>query len=378
MVQYSQIVTANASALLLLLLLKFHMNRQAKISSLLDVRLLSVMINLTMFQCVFDTLVFWIDGKMFPMAIALNYIGNILYFVLNVTSSYLWTLFTEYKLNSDSARVKKLALVMAVPLILCTVLLASTPFNGFVFTVTDDNVYTRTGFNFLFPIALVAFNLLFGTIRVYIHRRNKGKYMILPAVYYITPVAIAVTIQSLNYGISLTYIGITIGLVGVYLSTQSDSAYIDQLCGVYNRRYYNDYIRAFYNSKTKNSAIIGVLIDMDNFKPINDKFGHDVGDEALMQFSSVLRNHMNNSGFIVRYGGDEFILITKQSEQVAEKVVADISKELDEINASGKNRFVLEFSYGIASTTANSSSEEFLQTMDSRMYEMKKERKIGR
>lgn len=360
------------------MLIKLHMNSQSKISSLLDVRLLSAMINLTMFQCVFDTVVFWIDGKMFPMAIALNYIGNILYYVLNILSAYLWTLFTEYKLNSDSARVKKLALVMAVPFIICTVFLATTPFNGLVFTVTEDNIYTRTGFNFLIPVVLIAFYIMFGTIKVYIHRRNKGKYMILPAIYYITPVSIAVIVQSLNYGISLTYIGITIGLTGVYLSTQSDSAYIDQLCGVYNRRYYNDYIRAFCNSKNKNSAVTGVLIDMDNFKPINDKFGHDAGDDAPMQFSSVLRRHISKIGFAVRYGGDEFILITKQPEQAAEKAVADIAKECEEINSSGKNKFKLEFSYGISAITADGSSEDFLKTMDSRMYEMKNERQVMR
>ena len=164
----------------------------------------------------------------------------------------------------------------------------------------------------------------------------------------------------------------------MYLSTQSDSAYIDQLCGVYNRRYYNDYIRAFCNSRNKSSTITGVLIDMDNFKPINDKFGHDVGDEALIQLSSVLREHMSDIGFAVRYGGDEFILITKQPEQAAEKAVADIAKELEEINASGRNRFELAFSYGIAEITADISSEDFLKAMDSRMYEMKKGRKVGR
>ncbi|MGN0689553.1 MAG: GGDEF domain-containing protein [Oscillospiraceae bacterium] len=361
-----------------MLLLKFHMNRQEKVSSLLDVKILSAMISLTMFQCVFDALVFWIDGKMFPMAIELNYIGNILYYVLNITNSYLWTLFTEYKLTGGSEKMKKTALVMAIPLILCTILLVTTPINGFVFTVTDDNVYTRTGFNFLITVFLIAFYIMYGTIKVYINRRNKGKYLILPAIYYITPLSIAVTVQSLNYGISLTYIGIAIGLVGVYLGTQSDSAYIDQLCGIYNRRYYNDYIGAFCNSKAKNSTITGVLIDMDNFKSINDNFGHDVGDEALIQFSTVLRKHMSNIGFAVRYGGDEFILITKHSEQDAEKAVADIAKELNEINASGKNKFNLEFSYGIATITPDNSPDDFLNTMDSRMYEMKKERKTER
>lgn len=53
--------------------------------------------------------------------------------------------------------------------------------------------------------------------------------MIFPALYFITPITLAVIVQSLNYGISLIFIGIAIGLTGVYLSTQNESVYIDQL-----------------------------------------------------------------------------------------------------------------------------------------------------
>lgn len=55
---------------------------------LLDARILRVMMNLTMFQCVFDTLVFWVDGQNFPLARELNWIGNIAYYILNGTSAY--------------------------------------------------------------------------------------------------------------------------------------------------------------------------------------------------------------------------------------------------------------------------------------------------
>lgn len=376
MVQYSQILTADASALLLMVLLKLHMNRQAKISPLIDARLLSAMINITMFQCLLDLFVFLVDGKTFPAARELNIIGNIVYYILNVTIAYLWPLFTEYKLNCSIAKLKKLAILSGIPLALTAIGIVLTPLSGFLFTITEDNRYTRTELNFLLPTVLIFIYLLIGTIKVYIHRRNKGKYMIFPVIYFVTPIVIAVTVQAFFYGISLIYIGIAIGLTGIYISTQSESAYIDQLCGVYNRRYYNDYIRAFCNAKNKSSAITGALIDMDNFKPINDNFGHDVGDEALVKFSSILRKNMSEIGFVVRFGGDEFVLVTNRSEGEIEKAVSDILNELDEVNASGENRYKLEFSYGISSITADSSSDDFLKTMDSRMYEMKNKRKL--
>lgn len=344
MVQFMQIATANTSALLLLGMLKIHMNRYAKKNYLLDVRILSFMIGLTMFQCFFDTLVFWIDGKTFPMARELNYIGNVLYYTLNMTIAFLWPLFTEYKLNSSGAKVKRLALLMGIPYCPCVLLVASAPFNGFIFTVTGDNRYVRTSWHFMLPTFLVLFYIVVGTVRVYLQRRNKGKYMIFPAIYFVSPILLAVVTQTVHYGISLIFIGIAIGLTGVYLSTQNESAYLDQLCGVYNRRYFNDYVRAFCNSKSRTS-VTGVLIDMDGFKEINDCFGHDVGDEALIQFSEVLRRHMNGIGFAARYGGDEFILLFKQPVSAAQTVVSAIEKELEALNTAEGSSYQLAFSY---------------------------------
>lgn len=86
---------------------------------------------------------------------------------------------------------------------------------------------------------------------------------------------------------------------------------------------------------------------------------------------------MSEIGFVVRYGGDEFILITNQSEGAVQTAVSGIISELDEINSSGEIGYKLEFSYGIAAITADSSSDVFLKTMDSRMYEMKNRRKLG-
>lgn len=372
-----QIITANASAFLLLLILKLQMNSQTKNSPLLDIKIFTMMINLTMFQCLFDTLVFWIDGKTFPMARELNYIGNVMYYILNMSISYLWPLFTEYKMNHNTVKLKKMAVALGVPLVLFAVLVASTPFTDFIFTITPDNRYTRTGWHFFIPTILITFYTLYGTFRVHMHRKNTGKYMIFPAIVFVSPLLLAMIVQSLNYGISLIFIGIAIGLTGIYFSTLSESTYIDQLCDVYNRRYYNVYISTFCNSKNSNT-VTGTLIDMDDFKLINDRFGHDTGDEALIQFASILKKHMSKIGVVIRYGGDEFILLAKCSVTEMKTVIDAIEKETTQANTSGKNKFHLAFSYGIAEIAQGSCPEDFLRMSDKLMYQMKNERKSGR
>lgn len=201
--------------------------------------------------------------------------------------------------------------------------------------------------------------------------------MLFPAIIFVSPLLLAMIVQSLNYGISLIFIGIAIGLTGVYFSTLSESTYIDQLCEVYNRRYYNVYISTLCNSKN-NGIVTGALIDMDDFKLINDRFGHDIGDEALIQFASILKKHMQKIGVVVRYGGDEFILLAKCSVAEMGAAIDAIEKEIRDINASGRNKFHMAFSYGITEITQGSCPEDFLRTSDKRMYDMKNERKAIR
>lgn len=376
MVQMSQVITANVAALVLLIIVKLHIWNQYKTGRLLDINLLSEMMNLTILECIFDTLVFWIDGQNFLGARVINYAGNIIYYILKVVIAYCWPLFIEFKITSSYDKVKKLATILAIPMIACSLLILITPLNGIVFSINEDNVYTRTGVWFIIPNLLLFIYVILGTIKVYINREKKDKYLLIPAILFIVPVTLSIIVQVFNYGISLTFIGIAIGLTGVYLSTQNESVYMDQLCCVYNRRYYNDYVRPFCNSRKKNDFLVGILMDMDNFKQINDKYGHYAGDKALQLFGSVLHKHINDIGFAVRYGGDEFILITKQSEVSADDVVANIIKEIDEINATGINEFHLSFSYGIANLNSDTNMDEFFRAMDASMYEMKRNRKI--
>lgn len=376
MVQMSQIITANVAALVLLIIVKLHMWDQHKAGRLLDIKLLAGMMNLTMLECIFDTLVFWIDGKNFLGAREINYAGNIIYYILKVAIVYFWPLFIEYKITSSYKKVKKIATIFAIPLLACSLLVITTPFSGIIFTINEHNIYTRTENYFIIPNLMIVLYVVFGAVKVYMNRKKEEKYLLIPAIFFIVPVLLGIIVQVFSYGISLTFIGIAIGLTGVYLSTQNESAYKDPLCGVYNRRYYMDYVRSFCNSRKKDDFLVGILIDMDNFKQINDKYGHDVGDKALQLFGSVLRKQIDDIGFAVRYGGDEFILITKQSEAATDAVVANIVKEIDRINATGKNEFHLSFSYGMANLNSDSNMDEFLSTMDARMYEMKRNRKI--
>ncbi|MBU3015686.1 ammonium transporter [Poseidonibacter lekithochrous] len=105
-------------------------------------------------------------------------------------------------------------------------------------------------------------------------------------------------------------------------------AYTDVLTGIFNRRGLLEYIK----TKLFEYKYSVVIIDIDNFKHVNDSFGHDVGDEVLKHLAKIISKNIRKSDVIARWGGEEFVLLVKSSELeivqiIAEKLRVDIEKE---------------------------------------------------
>ena len=111
------------------------------------------------------------------------------------------------------------------------------------------------------------------------------------------------------------------------LNLMKQSSITDQLTGLYNRRYLEETLEKIASSALREKSLIGVLmIDVDYFKQINDTLGHDAGDEVLKELANVLINSVRDSDFVIRYGGEEFIVLLQNIKdqeailKVAEKI----------------------------------------------------------
>lgn len=111
----------------------------------------------------------------------------------------------------------------------------------------------------------------------------------------------------------------------------------DQLTGLPNRRYLFDRIgddvaqsrRAHFDGAPSNGDIAFVMIDLDDFKRINDRFGHDSGDLVLAEFSRVVSAQLRESDYMIRWGGEEFMVVACQTErngahQIAERITRSV------------------------------------------------------
>lgn len=156
------------------------------------------------------------------------------------------------------------------------------------------------------------------------------------------------------------------------------SAEVDELTGAYNRLKLNQVLSQYAQSRLAASII---LFDLDKFKPINDTYGHDVGDEVLKRFVSVVRQNLKGRDYIFRMGGDEFMaLLPHTTAEDARSIAEQIASELSStplIFAGGI--IAIECSFGIAySEDTTHTFNELFRNADQSMFSDKKAKDVAR
>lgn len=108
-------------------------------------------------------------------------------------------------------------------------------------------------------------------------------------------------------------------------------AQTDQLTGVYNRRYFELALQREYNRALRYSYPLSlIMIDLDNFKQCNDRFGHAAGDKVLAKVGEILRSNLRDSDIPARYGGEEFAVILPHTPLTGAKAAAERIRKLVE------------------------------------------------
>lgn len=153
-------------------------------------------------------------------------------------------------------------------------------------------------------------------------------------------------------------------------------AFTDSLTGLYNRRYLMDQIeREFIRVQRSKAHLSLIMIDLDELKKINDRFGHHVGDGFLKEVARIVRVNTRASDVAARWGGDEFMLLTPGTDSVgasniAERIRAQV--ERCTIKLAGKE-LRITISAGIVSYPTHASVlPELLKEADEAMYNAKR------
>jgi diguanylate cyclase (GGDEF)-like protein/PAS domain S-box-containing protein len=149
----------------------------------------------------------------------------------------------------------------------------------------------------------------------------------------------------------------------------------DDLTGLYNRRgfltFADHHIKA---AERRKERVLLILIDLDGLKQINDAYGHNIGDQALIDAAQLIKQTFRNSDVTARISGDEFVVVTTDSDGNGEEAIKRRIKEnLNSYNSQAAKPYRLSFSYGIAKFDPRipSSIDRLLVKADELMYSSK-------
>lgn len=162
-------------------------------------------------------------------------------------------------------------------------------------------------------------------------------------------------------------------LVQLHLELDSASALArhDPLTDMLNRKGLDEALaREIACVRRKDSLLSVCLLDIDNFKLLNDRLGHDVGDNALIHLANIARSCMRPSDTLARYGGEEFVILMPDTalEQGIEAMVR-LQRELTKaFFLSGKEKVLITFSAGVAQLAADESGADAVKRADQAMY----------
>lgn len=152
------------------------------------------------------------------------------------------------------------------------------------------------------------------------------------------------------------------------------AAYTDPLTGLHNRRKFNEfYSQEYKRAKRYNQPFSVIMMDIDDFKSINDTFGHNVGDLVIKFVAGVIRNKIRESDLAFRWGGEEFLMILPntsvfQAAQFTERIRMEIEEHVFE-------SFKVTISSGISYFSKSLEPEQIIKKADDALYESKRQGK---
>ena len=303
------------------------------------------------------------------------------YVLLLITSLYGWYIykeFAEHKMNESELRrwYAKLRLFMYIIFSSWTVIFV-------LYVGHDENnvhfiaIFTQLGASVVASALLVSDRKLFVPILLTL----------------MLPLAIYFLLIDTWYGYILSLFSLIFLSVLLYASYNTNKliqdnyyrAQHDVLTGLYNRRYFMEYMESLQEriNETSERAYL-FLIDLDHFKTINDSLGHNIGDKLLIEVSRRIEAYSKNIFTLARLGGDEFIFVSKEydQEEITEEIAVRFANELLEIIREpyhiDKHHLHISASLGMHQVNPTSShSTNFIKEVDIALYEAKAQGRDG-
>jgi diguanylate cyclase (GGDEF)-like protein len=151
----------------------------------------------------------------------------------------------------------------------------------------------------------------------------------------------------------------------------------DELTGIYNRSGLYKFAEIMMGEAAESQGMVSaIFIDLDGLKGINDEYGHEAGDLYIKTMADVLKKCRRKGELLVRYGGDEYVILSNQfDEQEVQEYIATIRSTIEKDNEQLKYRLSASIGYFIEENPKDGNLQEIIEAADWHMYQEKKEKK---
>ncbi|MGL6108103.1 GGDEF domain-containing protein [Romboutsia sp.] len=348
----------------ILLLYKSKFNMKDKLNKVYCIVIITTMI--IIFLEILDKIVsLSLSSKIVPIAKLINICG----FALSPVVPCFWLIYIL-----ESFDIKADVKLIFIPILLNIILCAASYNYGYIFSISSMNEYKR-GTLFYIPLTITYYYLIISVIVVYKNKTKVDKKEYINLILFELIALSAGIIQIVFSQVLVIWSSVGVSIIIYYIYLQEKLLRQDSLTGIWNRFTFESYVNNLIN---KNKAFSLILIDLDDFKSINDRYGHDEGDIAIKNIATFLKNYFKKEGIVARMGGDEFVVILEDIDKYELKsLISNINDSLNKYNESLNKKYSLKFSIGYDEFNDNYDDlDTLMKSVDIFMYRNKNSKKI--
>ncbi|HWR11112.1 MAG TPA: GGDEF domain-containing protein [Rectinemataceae bacterium] len=349
---------------------RYHRFMDSRLFLLLIISISSVII--------FEGLSWIVDGKPGAAMRIAGYVINILFYALIFTPMGIYLIYVDHFTAPNRPLVLSIYFWTAIAVAVMGALFAVlSPIRGLLFHLDGKNIYSRGPLNGFFNILMAVIGLLPAYVLVRRRKTIPSASFFNLILYPIMP-SIGGILQQFVYGTNLFWPATVIAVFITFINVQNRQIDSDYLTGTFNRSSLQEYMGAMVRKTNEKRTFAGIMLDLDNFKLINDKCGHRAGDQALIEMAGILHASVRKTDFVARYGGDEFIVILDTgSDIVVNEIIDRIHAAMKAANSAEKD-YTLSASIGraIFSLESDRNLDTFIHRLDGLMY-MEKARLVS-
>ena len=297
-----------------------------------------------------------------------HYLSNVLFFSFNTLPAACGLRYLDYIITFSKEKSKRKFFLYLAPVYLnITFVICNVFFDGFLFSIDAANVYHRGIAAYIGN----GFTFLFAAIIVMVFFRNKemitGRITQVILTLTLLPVA-GVVLQMAFYGLSLSIPAYTLAIFISFLLMEKNELLKDPLTQLNSRIQMEN--RLQYKLKAQ-EPFTTVMIDVNDFKKINDIYGHTVGDKVLKDVSGILLSSANFEDFVCRFGGDEFFVIIESAKDIGCSYIKRVDQALMEYCSSKPYSISLSYGHLYVDHAPEYEVEELIRITDQLMYKDK-------